>query len=66
MSYIERPTEISLSQIKDQIALLMYAYGKVNDNEEIVDIEIGELKGETVPLRLKLKKEVRVRKYNGT
>lgn len=63
----ERQSTITLSQIKDQIAALMYAYGVVHDNEEILEIKINDLSKEQIPLTLKLKvkQEVKVIQHNG-
>lgn len=58
--YREIETCISLANIKDQIAALMYASGLVYDNEDIISLTfIGDTDinyQETVPVRIKLKK----------
>ena len=51
---------ISKSQIIDQVAALMYAYGVVNDNEEIKDIQFPGLTGteEVVPIKVTFRKQL--------
>lgn len=57
-----------MGQIKDLIIMQLYAYGSVNDKEEVVRIDFGYNKtidngDENVPIIIKLKpKEARVRK----
>lgn len=59
---------MSMGQIKDLIIMQLYAYGSVNDKEEVVRIDFGYNKtidngDENVPIIIKLKpKEARVRK----
>lgn len=64
----ERHLAMSMSQIKDVIIAQLYAYGAINDKEEVVSLEFGykNMLGsdeELIPLIIKLKpKDARVRK----
>lgn len=48
---------ISASNIKDQIASLLYTMGYVCDNEEILHLDIKGFKGDIVPIRVTIKKD---------
>lgn len=64
----ERHLAMSMGQIKDVIIAQLYAYGAINDKEEVVSLEFGykNMLGseeELIPLIIKLKsKDARVRK----
>jgi hypothetical protein len=71
----ERHVSITVSTIKDQIASLMYAFGVVNDNEDIIDIRFGykrvmDTDEELIPIILKIRNrnttEVKIITHNGT
>lgn len=57
--YREIETCVSISNIKDQVASLLYAAGLVHDNEEVIDVEFDfEGRSEAViPLKIKIKKQ---------
>lgn len=62
--YREIETVLSLANIKDQIAALLYASGLVHDNEDVLDIEFEDPMPlgmyETIPVKLKIKKHQQV------
>lgn len=64
-------TTISRDNIVSQVAALLYATGFVKDNQEITNIQFGELFGssdtELVPLTVSIKneKEVHGKIYHG-
>lgn len=65
-----RDIEVSLNrkQIEDQVASLLYAYGVVKDNEEILNIKV-DLSGDkdACPVSFKIRKnsEVKTIQHNG-
>lgn len=63
--YREIETTISLANIKDQVAALLYASGMVHDNEEVLDIIFDFTDGYegwngNYPIKIKLKKQQQV------
>lgn len=62
--YREIETVISLANITDQIATLLYASGMVHDNEDILKIEFEDFMPtgvcETIPIKIKIKKHQQV------
>lgn len=64
----ERHLAMSMGQIKDLIIVQLYAYGSINDKEEVVSLHFGynrmlDDNEEIIPLIIKLKpKEARIRK----
>jgi hypothetical protein len=58
--------EISVSNIRDQIGALLYATGKVSDDKDIVEMDLGAIiqslsgKAEVVPVHYKTKKRMEV------
>lgn len=59
-------TTISTANVKDQIGALLYALGFVKDDEDILDLRLGETKNDNVPLSYTIikKKEVKVYRHN--
>lgn len=59
--YREIELTISRQNVVDQIAALLYATGVIYDNEHVIDIVYEGAGGnETVPLKIRLKREQQV------
>jgi len=60
-------TQISLDNIKSGVIPLLTAFGFVHDDEEVMDITLGKLTEETVPMTISIRKqqEVEVSRHNG-
>jgi hypothetical protein len=54
-------TSISVDNIKDQVIAFLYAIGVVHDNEGVVDITMGEVNNNLVPLAIQIKREGEVK-----
>lgn len=69
MSYVyTKEVKISLGNIRDHVAPLLYATGTLKDNEELVgDIDLGKAVWEeeewVVPVTLNIQKTLEVRSY---
>ena len=60
--YREIETNISFSNIKDQVAAFLYATGMIHDNEDVIDIQFDWqfVNSSSIPITLKLKKHQEV------
>ncbi len=55
---------VSLSNIKSEIETMLRRWGDLKDNQDIINMKIGNLNQEIVPIELKLKdEEVQVTKF---
>jgi len=54
-------TSISVDNIKDQVIAFLYAIGVVHDNEGVVDLKMGEMNNNLVPLAIQIKREGEVK-----
>lgn len=56
---------ISKSNIVSAVETLLSAWKVVLSNEDVLDIEFGDMKQELVPIKVHFNKEVTTNKYNG-
>lgn len=68
MSYVySKKVSVSLNNIRDHLAPLLYATGTVKDNEEVLSIELGKTEwdegaeGWVVPITLEINKQMEVK-----
>jgi len=53
-----RKLTIATSHLQDQIAMLLYAWKKVKQSEEIVDIKFPEITGKQIEIKYTVKEMI--------